>query len=250
LPANKKSGIIAHENMTLSPIQIFNSAHDRAEIFLERNPGKRAKDDLRAAAVFVVAAIDAYFSVKIVAHLKSEYYKNPSKFNPSLAARNLIKEQIAKRSFNNKDFKDLKKHEKELVSTLAESNKSSIISYLESAIKMQSFQAIEKIDEAFKIMGKNPPEIWNKVDSVIKSGKPSHKKKIGRPKRNKGGRKVDVRIQLENLFKRRHLIVHEADVVLRGRASVGKERQISYETVKKWLTYSQKSIKEIDKLIK
>ena len=54
----------------------------------------KAKDDLRASVLFAVSAIDAYFSVKIVAYLKREREK--STFKLSLAAQKLIQESIAK----------------------------------------------------------------------------------------------------------------------------------------------------------
>ena len=119
--------------MADSPKQIFDSAHERAESFLKSTEkGPKAKDNLRAAVVFAVAAIDAYFRAKIVKFLKEQRDKNVPKFEMPLTAQKILREAVAKHTLA-KVYRDLKKDEKELVDTLVESNKSSLFTYLDKA---------------------------------------------------------------------------------------------------------------------
>jgi|SRR3989344_5947514 len=236
--------------MADSPKQIFDSAHERAESFLKSTEkGPKAKDNLRAAVVFAVAAIDAYFRAKIVKFLKEQRDKNVPKFEMPLTAQKILREAVAKHTLA-KVYRDLKKDEKELVDTLVESNKSSLFTYLDKALEYESFQSIEKMSEALKIMGKIPSEIWGRFDASTKSSKKVVKKKgPGRPFKQRVGKKIDAKTQMERMFKKRHQIVHEADVVLRGKKLVGKQRKIEFNSVKKWLEHSRKTIHSIEKLI-
>ena len=106
------------------------------------------------------------------------------------------------------------------------------------------------MSEALKIMGKIPSEIWGRFDASTKSSKKVVKKKgPGRPFKQRVGKKIDAKTQMERMFKKRHQIVHEADVVLRGKKLVGKQRKIEFNSVKKWLEHSRKTIHSIEKLI-
>lgn len=236
--------------MAASPKQIFDSAHERAESFLRSSEkGPKAKDNLRAAVVFAVAAIDAYFRAKIIKILKEQRDKNVSAFQMPLAAQKIIREAVSGHILA-KHYRDLKKDEKEPIDALVESNRSSLFGYLDKALEYESFQSIEKMSEALKIMGKIPSEIWGRFDASTKSPKKVLKKRRpGRPFKSKVGKKINAKIQMERMFKKRHKIVHEADIVLRGRKLVGKQRKIEYASVKKWLEHSQKTIHAIDKLI-
>ncbi|MDE2079609.1 MAG: hypothetical protein KGI73_04480 [Patescibacteria group bacterium] len=232
--------------MSATAYGIYTKAHERALSFVD-GQGRREYNKLRAAVVFETAAIDSYFRVKIISFIKKEREKKS--FQLSSTATNLLKDAIALRIFS-KQFKDLNREQKELITNSLDSNKPSITGYLEKAISRESFQSIDKIGEAFKVMGlTSPQEVWSRIQTAINTGKSIKKNKIGRPRVNRGGRKADVKIQLGNMFIKRHLIVHEADIVLRGRKSVGEERQISYNTVKRWLASSKKTIEQIDNLI-
>ncbi len=231
-----------------SPIQIFKSAYDRAENFLVRGKkgGPKDKDDLRAAVVFAVAAIDTFFRFKTVEHIKRQRAKNIVGFRLPFAAQKLIRDVVAKENFE-REYKDLKDANKELVDALLATNKLSLLKYLEAALKHQSFQSIEQISEGLKIMDKTPSEIWSKFSTSRKKNKKSVKH--GRPYKIKPGKKIDAETQMRRLFSRRHLIVHESDVILRGKKLVGIARKIQYTEVKKWLEHSKQAIAEINKII-
>lgn len=236
--------------MAKSPIQIYDSAHERAEHFLKSGQsGPKAKDELRAAVVFAVAAIDAFFRAKMIKYLKEQREQTGKSFQLPLAAQKIVREEVAKQTFNRKQYNQLRKPEKELVDTLVESSKSSLIAYLEDALEYESFQSIGKMSEALSVMGKTPSEIWGRFDASGKT--PNIKKKPGRGRRPrpKVGKKIDAKIQMERMFRKRHHIVHEADIVLRGRRRVGELRKIEHDTVKKWLEHSKRAIHEINKLI-
>lgn len=221
---------------TISPIKMFDSAHARADGFLTRGLGAKGKDDLRAAVVFAVAAIDAFFRAKVTDYFrKNRLSDNKSKI-PELAQK-LIREEIAKKNFN-KEYQNLTNDKKQIVNTTCESNKQFLIKYLEQALKSESFQGIDKIDKAFRMMDKKPQEIWGKFDSSAKVSE--HLAIEKQKKKNKAGRKIDTKTQLGRMFLRRHIIVHEADLVLTGRKNVGGERKIEHAAVKKWLDSSKK----------
>lgn len=235
--------------MSASPIDIFDSAHKRALTFLEvGKSGPKSKDNLRAAVVFAVAAVDTFCRVKIIKYLKEQREKRGPAFKMSPAAQKLAREILAKKSFR-KEYRDITKIDKEMVDTFVSSSNSKLISYLEDALEQESFQGIDKISDAFKIMDKNPLEIWGKFDASTKLKKPKRKKRPGRPFKTKIGKKIDAKTQMERMFKKRHLIAHQADVVISGKKLVGKLRKIEYLEVKKWLEHSRRAIHEINRLI-
>ena len=236
--------------MAISPIQIFSDAHTRADSFLigGKKGGPKAKDDLRAAVVFAVAAIDTFFRFKIIDYLKRQRDKNLTNFKLPITAQKLVRDIVAKECFE-KEYKDLKEKQKELVDISVVTNKSSLIQYLEVALKQESFQSIEQISDGLRIMDKTPSEIWGKFSSSKKIAKIKSGKRQGRPSKSKRGKKIDAKTQMSRLFTRRHLIVHESDVTLRGKKLVGKPRKIEYTDVKKWLEHSKKAIEEINKLV-
>lgn len=236
----------------ITPIEIFNRAHARSEVFIsggKGNKGRRDADDLRAAVVFAVAAIDAYFRFKIIDYWRKKRTSNGSNYKLSSPAEVIVKRAIAKKLFNTTDIKKISKNEKEAVYLIAESNKPSVINYLEQALQEISFQNVKMMDEAISMMGFTPQEIWGRAQSDLKSKK-SLRKQLGRPVKNKRGKKAEIRVQLENLFLRRHIIVHEADIILRSKQRKGKERGISYTTVKKWVSYAKKAIYFINSELK
>ncbi|OGG79303.1 hypothetical protein A3A39_01900 [Candidatus Kaiserbacteria bacterium RIFCSPLOWO2_01_FULL_54_13] len=235
--------------MSDSPIDIFDSAHKRALAFLEvGKSGPKSKDNLRAAVVFAVAAVDTFFRVKIIKYLKEQREKRDSTFKMSPAAQKLVREILSKKSFR-KEYRDITKTDKDMVDVFVASSNSKLISHLEDALEQESFQGIDKISDAFKIMDKNPPEIWGKFDASTKLKKPKRKKGPGRPFKSKLGKKIDAKTQMERMFKKRHFIAHQADVVISGKKLVGKLRKIEYSTVRRWLEHSRKAIHEINKLI-
>ena len=108
-----------------------------------------------------------------------------------------------------------------------------------------SFQSVDQLNEGLKIMGERPDEIWGKINSEIVRIKPSN---IGRPKKQRRGPKVNLIVQLGNLFSRRNKIVHHADLSL-GRKHKGQERQIKYDAVKRWIDSVGKTIRRMDSVI-
>lgn len=228
--------------MASTPLDIFNAAHKRADIFLnERSPKKKKFDDLRAAVIFEVAAIDAYFKVKVINVLRGQI-KGRGFVIPE-SVRNLAKEAAASSGYNGKGYKQLKKEEKRLVDLACSSNESEIVDYVQAAFNKLSFQSISSIDTALAMMGKKPSEIWPKIATQRKLK--SKKDNL----RTKAGRKIQATVQLKALFSRRHRIVHEADIVLWGKKKQGQQRQIVIEDVRKWLKSSNETIRAINRLV-
>lgn len=235
--------------MAATPIQIFELAHQRAEDFLGlTTKGRKADDDLRAAVVFSVAAVDAYFHTKILKHFREKRTKSGN-FTLPIAAQELIREVVAL-ELTKSEYRDLPKKKQELVNYACVSSNPSLLSYLEEALKRKSFQSTEDMSSAMRIMGQTPQEIWGRFDSStkVKAKKLSEKRTAGRPKKNKRGRKIDAKKQMGKLFSRRHLIVHDADILVRGNKS-GKPRPINSTYVRKWINSSKDAIKRIDNLI-
>lgn len=233
----------------ITPIKIFKRANGRAEIFIsggKGNKGRRDADDLRAAVVFAVASIDAYFRSKIIYALRKKKSKQSSSF--SEPAVKIVQKIIAKRLFSGKEYSQLKQHEKQAVNAMCESGKPYLINYLQEALEDISFQSVDRLDEGMKILGEKPQEIWGKINAKV-GGSKRRKPAIGRPKKKKTGPKVDIRIQLRNLFSRRHRIVHDADLSIQGRRSRGKEISISYDTVKKWINSTKAMVEKLDTII-
>lgn len=68
----------------VKPLKIFKLAHERSRAFLrEDSQGPRAKDDLRAAVVFAVVAVDAYFRVKVIHVLRTRRASKKFPQNPT-----------------------------------------------------------------------------------------------------------------------------------------------------------------------
>lgn len=127
---------------------------------------------------------------------------------------------------------------------MCDSNKPSLIKYLEDALDFTSFQSINQLNDGLKIMGEKPEEIWGKISSQVADV--THT--MGRPKKKKKGPKVNLKVQLDNLFFRRNKIVHRADLSS-GKKHRGKEGQIKYDTVKRWIDSVKKTIIKMDSLI-
>lgn len=233
---------------TISPIKMFDSAHARAQGFLNRGLGPKDRDDMRAAIVFAVAAIDAFFRRKIPDHLRKELVKTGFRFPESTLQ--LIREAVSTKNFS-KSYTEVSenKDHKQLVDNICKTGGKSLIPFLEDALKRESFQGLGRIDDALRMMGHKPAEIWGKFNFSVKIPVVEKKVGAGRPIKKKVGRKIDLKTQMKRLFERRHLIVHDADLILTGKKSVGQERLIDFEEVKVWLTSSQKSIREINKII-
>ena len=235
----------------VKPIDFFKIAHKRSAVFIsggKGNKGRRDSDDLRAAVVFAVASIDAFFRTKIIHVLRSKRQlngNNPSPFSES--TRKIIQRRISKELFG-REYNQINQREREAVDALCESRKPSLMKYLEGALNEMSFQSIFQLEDGIKMMGEKPQEIWNKIskagitnaDSVQVSGK---------QKKKREGRRVDLKVQIGNLFSRRHLIVHHADLSLQSRKNRGAERKISYNTVKRWIESVEKIVKKIDSII-
>ena len=101
-------------NMAISPIQFFNTAHARAEGFLGLDSkGRTPDDDFRAAVVFSVSAIDAYFHAKIIRHLRERQQKE-GKFVMSSAAQEMILSEVAK-SLTGTEYRDLENDKKKII---------------------------------------------------------------------------------------------------------------------------------------
>ncbi|MEK7480375.1 MAG: hypothetical protein AAB665_03775 [Patescibacteria group bacterium] len=238
------------ECMAIAPIQIFNSADERAKKFLGTGKGPKDKDNLRAAVVFEVAAIDAYFRAKVVRFLKTQYEKSLKDFKMPFAAQKLIRLIVEASIEKKKGATGLDKIQKRIIRASAETTNSQSFYLLEEALKRhQTFQSIEQISHAFRIMGKNPDHTWSLFDLSTKT-KDEKKaitgaKKRGPKKKNKRGPKIDAKKQMNRLFGRRHLIVHEADIFLTGKQRTGHKRPIEYEMVKKWLEKSGEAIHRI-----
>ena len=235
-------------NMAISPIQFFSTAHTRAEGFLGLDSkGRTPDDDLRAAVVFSVSAVDAYFHAKIIRHLRERQQKE-GRFAMSPAAQEMILGEVSK-SLTGSEYRDLPNDKKKLIDLACAASDPSLITHLEEALKKKSFQGIGDMSKAMEIMGKNPQEIWGKFDSstklkIVKKKNP----KGGRPLKPKFGKKIDAKVQLERLFNRRQAIIHNADTSLKGKWA-GKPTGISGPVVKRWLKSSEETIKRIDKLI-
>lgn len=86
-------------------------------------------------------------------------------------------------------------------------------------------------------------DYFQNTESVDQSGarRQAGKEKVGKP--------IDHKVQISRLFGRRHLIVHEADLYIRGKKYKGEPRRIEYATVKQWVASTEYIIKKIDKLI-
>ena len=106
-----------------------------------------------------------------------------------------------------------------------------------------SFQSTNQLDDGIRMMGEKPDEIWGRINS--KASEISTKRIIGRPRIKKRGPKVNLTVQLQNLFSRRNKIVHQADLSLSKKLK-GKERQIKYNVVKRWVDSVEKMITKID----
>ncbi|MFA6095448.1 MAG: hypothetical protein WC767_01240 [Candidatus Paceibacterota bacterium] len=240
-------GLVESGHMATSPINLFNSVHDRAEEFLGLSTkGRKPDDDLRAAIVFAVTAIDVYFHVKIVKFFR-EKQKQEKNFDLPEKARELIQGVVAK-DLTGSNFDSLTKTKQQLIKSACLKSNSSLLSYLEESLEKRSFQSIGAMSDAMEIMGHTPQEIWGKFDSSTKIKTTLKKKKMGRPKKIKPGAKIDAKVQLTKLFDRRQGIIHAADVPLRGQ-SAGKPNGISGPTVKKWLKYSKEAVHKINELI-
>ena len=234
----------------ITPIEIFNRAHVRSMAFISGgvgNKGRRDADDLRAAVVFAVASIDTFFRAKIV-HILLTERSSMSNFSLSDSTRKIIQKTIAKKIFSGREYNQLNLEEKNAVDAMCESKKPYLIRYLQVALTEMSFQGVSQLDEGIKMMGKKPQEIWQKVISY-EDNNSSSQKSVGRPKKKRRGKKTDIKVQLKNLFSRRHKIVHEADLNLQSRKHRGQERKISYDTVKNWIDSTEKIIKKLDSVI-
>ncbi|TSC74045.1 MAG: hypothetical protein G01um101433_1112 [Parcubacteria group bacterium Gr01-1014_33] len=233
----------------ITPITIFKSAHTRSKAFLSQgkeNKTIRDADDLRAAVVFAVSLMDAYFRSKIIYILRKKNQSLDRKWFPD-AVKKPIQKMIARELFN-KDSQLLPR-QREAIDAVYNSGKPTLITYLQKYLEDFSFQNIERLDEGMKMMGAKPQEIWEKVNQgKIKDVKPQ--KNIGRPKKRKKGRKTDIKIQLRNLFSKRHRIVHDADLDIHGKKSRGQALSISYTTVKKWIDSTETMINHLDSIIR
>ena len=87
----------------IKPIDFFNSAIKRSESFISGgrgNKGRRDADDLRAAVVFAVASIDAFFRAKTIYVLRKKRQTNTNSFILSESARKAVQKKIAMKLFN------------------------------------------------------------------------------------------------------------------------------------------------------
>ncbi len=224
----------------ITPIKIFKSAHNRSKIFISGGKGKKGRrdaDDLRAAVVFCVSSIDAYFRSKIIYILRKQN-QSPGRSSLPDAVKKHIQKMIAKKLFNNREYGQLKSEEKEAIDALYNSGKPSLITYLQKALDDFSFQNADRLDEGIRMMGGRQQEIWGKIGQ----DDPKPQKTMGR--------KVDVKIQMRNLFLRRHRIVHDADLSIHGKKSRGQPISISYVTVKKWIDSTERMINYLDSMIR
>lgn len=81
----------------IKPIDFFNSAIKRSDSFISGglgNKGRRDADDLRAAVVFAVASIDAFFRTKIIHVLRKNRQTNTNNFILSDSARKVIQKKL------------------------------------------------------------------------------------------------------------------------------------------------------------
>lgn len=213
--------------MALDALNTYKSAHARAlKFFTEAKLGPKFKDYLRAAVVFEAAAIDVFFKIKIINHCDKKKYRL------TIEAQKWIYEAIAKENFGSQ-CKDLSDEKVELIEAMASSGKRSLRNYVLDTLETKNFQSADNIEYALKMIGYKPIEIWSKLNHS----------------RGKKGRRINTKIRLENLFKRRHQIVHQADIFIRGRRSVGKEDSIALDTVKDWLDVSEAAVTKLNKLI-
>lgn len=235
----------------VTPIKIFKSAHDRSSNFIsggKGNKGRRDADDLRAAVVFAVSSVDAYFRSKIIHILRKKNQSSADRLLPNSVKKH-IQKMISRDLFNNREYSQLRSKEKEAVDAMYNSKKPYLITYLQKSLEDLSFQNMDRLEEGVKMMGGRPQEIWGKINqSIIRDSQPQ--RTIGRPKKVKKGPKTNVKIQIRNLFLRRHRIVHDADLSIHGKRSRGQPISISYGIVKKWIDSTEILVNNVDSMIR
>jgi hypothetical protein len=226
----------------VSAIQIFDTAYKRAEWFLSGqradSKGRRAHDDLRAAVVFAVAAVDAFTRAKVIGVLRTRRVRSRTTFKLPEVAKELLRKYVTKETFKKEYGKALTKRERAFVDSYCDSSSEAVILDLQEALQEMSFQSLPQIDLAIRLMGCKQEEVWSRLQTSAKKGTTKRRGKVPAP-----------RVQLSRMFARRHIIVHEADLNIQSRTLRGKARKITYPTVRRWVTEAHKLVKQLDSAV-